>query len=136
MDHLIGRQCLFSCDRAGLSPHVACGSPSHVRPGRTVSVDCPECSFSCAGFSALPRELRGARPKQAEERAASEDSESHGHPPIVSDEDLSISHSALQDCVPKADGDSSAAPPSPHAGPGQVPGLPAEPWAEPPQEYL
>lgn len=77
-------------------------SHSSVDMGPTVALDDSE------GFSVLPEELCGARPEPVE------DSRSHSHPPIVSDEDLSVGHSTLQDCVPRADGDSSAAPLAPH----------------------
>lgn len=99
----------------------------------------PALALLSAGFSVLPEELCGARPEPVE------DSRSHSHPPIVSDEDLSVGHSALQDCVPRADGDSSAAPLAPHHCQEQVRhGLsgtlleePSEKlWEERQQEYL
>ncbi|XP_019512098.1 PREDICTED: ankyrin-2 isoform X8 [Hipposideros armiger] len=114
-------------------------SHSSVEMGPTIALDDSE------GFSALPEELCGARPEPAEERVASEDSGPHSHPPIVSDEDLSVGHSTLQDCVPRADGDSSAAPLASHRHPEQVQqglsGTPleeplADPWEEHPQEYF
>lgn len=76
---------------------------------------------------------------------ASEDSGPHSHPPIVSDEDLSVGHSTLQDSVPRGDEDSSAALLAPHRHPEQVQqglsGTPLEeplvdPWEERQQEYL
>ncbi|KAF6305712.1 ankyrin 2 [Rhinolophus ferrumequinum] len=95
-------------------------SHSSVEMGPTIALDDSE------GFSVLPEELCGARPEPAE------DSRSRSHPPIVSDEDLSVGHSTLQDCVPKADGDSSAAPLTPHHHQEQVRhGLSGTPLEEP-----
>ncbi|XP_053514090.1 ankyrin-2 isoform X12 [Artibeus jamaicensis] len=53
------------------------------------------------GFSALPEELSTLH-------AASRESRSCGPPPIVSDEDLSVSYSTFQDYTPKTEGDSPA----------------------------
>ncbi|XP_074194718.1 ankyrin-2 isoform X38 [Rhinolophus sinicus] len=98
-------------------------SHSSVEMGPTVALDDSE------GFSVLPEELCGARPEPVE------DSRSHSHPPIVSDEDLSVGHSTLQDCVPRADGDSSAAPLAAHHGQEQVRhGLSGTPLEEPSEE--
>ncbi|KAM5307154.1 ankyrin-2 isoform 26-T28 [Glossophaga mutica] len=83
------------------------------------------------GFSALPEEL-------STPHAASRESGSCGHPPIVSDEDLSVGYSTFQDCTPKTDGDSPAArlvPPTQQeqAPPGLLGTAPTEPA---PEEYF
>ncbi|XP_045686696.1 ankyrin-2 isoform X49 [Phyllostomus hastatus] len=83
------------------------------------------------GFSALPEELPAPH-------AASRESGSCGHPPIVSDEDLSVGYSTFQDCTPKTDGDSPASRPVPPQQEQMPQGLlgtaPAEPAPE--QEYF
>ncbi|XP_036885333.1 ankyrin-2 isoform X42 [Sturnira hondurensis] len=80
------------------------------------------------GFSALPEELSTLH-------AASRESGSCGHPPIVSDEDLSISYSTFQDSTPKMDGDSPAArlvppPQQEQVSQGLLRTLPTEPAPE------
>ncbi|KAM8764059.1 ankyrin-2 isoform 12-T12 [Rhynchonycteris naso] len=99
---------------------------SYAEMEQTITLDHSE------GFSALQEE-------QTPEHAASRERGSSGHPPMVSDEDLSIGYSTLQDCTPKMDGDSSAAEPLPQAHQEQVrQGLagtaPWEPAPEPQQE--
>lgn len=56
----------------------------------------------------LQEELCTAQHKQKDEQTASKERESCDHPPIVSEEDISVGYSTLQDCVPKIEGDSSA----------------------------
>lgn len=63
--------------------------------------------LSSAGFSVLQDELP-ARHLQAQEHAASRAGEACGHPPIVSDEDLSVGYSTVQDSTSRTDGDSPA----------------------------
>ncbi|XP_053767420.1 ankyrin-2 isoform X38 [Desmodus rotundus] len=89
----------------------------------------PAAADHSEGFSALPEELSAPH-------AESRESGSCGHPPIVSDEDLSVGYSTFQDCTPKADGDSPAARLVPPNQQEQVrQGLsPAE--AAPEQEYF
>ncbi|XP_035307781.1 ankyrin-2 isoform X7 [Cricetulus griseus] len=69
------------------------------------------------GFSVLQEELCVARHKQKEEQAASKESESSDHPPMVSEEDISVGYSTFQDCIPKTEGDSPAATLSPQMHP-------------------
>ncbi|XP_066240102.1 ankyrin-2 isoform X49 [Saccopteryx leptura] len=87
------------------------------------------------GFSALQEE-------QTPEHTASRERGSSGHPAMVSDEDLSIGYSTLQDGTPKIDEDSSAAEPLPqqtcqeqvHQG---LAGMATwEPALKPQQEYF
>lgn len=65
-------------------------------------------SFSPPGFSVLQEELCTAQHKQKEEHAASKEDEASDHPPIVSEEDISVGYSTLQDGIPKTEGDGSA----------------------------
>ncbi|XP_032715331.1 ankyrin-2 isoform X37 [Lontra canadensis] len=77
-------------------------SHSYAEIEQTIALDHSE------GFSALQEDLCTAQHKQKEERAASKESESCEHPPIVSEEDISVGYSTFQDCIPKVEGDSSA----------------------------
>ncbi|CAH6789082.1 Ank2 [Phodopus roborovskii] len=72
------------------------------------------------GFSVLQEELCAAQHKQKEEQAASRESESSDHPPMVSEEDISVGYSTFQDCIPKTEGDSPAATLSPQIHPEPV----------------
>ncbi|XP_040607808.1 ankyrin-2 isoform X47 [Mesocricetus auratus] len=69
------------------------------------------------GFSVLQEELCAAQHKQKEEQATSKESESSDHPPVVSEEDISVGYSTFQDCIPKTEGDSPAATLSPQMHP-------------------
>ncbi|XP_047574224.1 ankyrin-2 isoform X16 [Lutra lutra] len=77
-------------------------SHSYAEIEQTIVLDHSE------GFSALQEDLCTTQHKQKEERAASKESESCEHPPIVSEEDISVGYSTFQDCIPKVEGDSSA----------------------------
>ncbi|XP_045736507.1 ankyrin-2 isoform X4 [Mirounga angustirostris] len=77
-------------------------SHSYAEIEQTIALDHSE------GFSVLQEELSTAQHKQKEEQAASKESESCDHPPIVSEEDISVGYSTFQDYIPKAEGDSSA----------------------------
>ncbi|XP_034527251.1 ankyrin-2 isoform X49 [Ailuropoda melanoleuca] len=76
-------------------------SHSYAEIEQTIALDHSE------GFSTLQEELCTAQPKQKEEQAVSKESESCDQPPIVSEEDISVGYSTFQDCIPKAEGDSS-----------------------------
>nr|XP_048312657.1 ankyrin-2 isoform X3 [Myodes glareolus] len=78
-------------------------SHSYAEMEQTIVLDNSE------GFSVLQEELCAARHKQKEEQATSKESESSDHPPMVSEEDISVGYSTFQDCIPKTDGDSPAA---------------------------
>ncbi|XP_036046220.1 ankyrin-2 isoform X47 [Onychomys torridus] len=69
------------------------------------------------GFSVLQEELCAARHRQKEGQVASKESESSDHPPMVSEEDISVGYSTFQDCIPKTEGDSPAAALSPQMHP-------------------
>uniref|UniRef100_A0A8C8YFI2 Ankyrin 2 n=1 Tax=Panthera leo TaxID=9689 RepID=A0A8C8YFI2_PANLE len=77
-------------------------SHSYAEIEQTIALDHSE------GFSVLQEELCSAQHKQKEEQAASKENESCDHPPIVSEEDISVGYSTFQDCIPKTEGDSSA----------------------------
>ncbi|NWS56268.1 ANK2 protein, partial [Chunga burmeisteri] len=61
------------------------------------------------GFSALQEELYSSRHKQEEQHRISKDSEPTEHPPIVSEEDVSVSYSPFQDSTPRSEAEVSMA---------------------------
>ncbi|GAB1288098.1 Ankyrin-2 [Apodemus speciosus] len=73
---------------------------SYAEIEQTITLDHSE------GFSVLPEELCAAKEKKEQE--ASKESESSDHPPMVSEEDISVGYSTFQDCIPKTEGDSPA----------------------------
>ncbi|XP_027399607.1 ankyrin-2 isoform X42 [Bos indicus x Bos taurus] len=75
---------------------------SYAEIEQTITLDHSE------GFSVLQEELCTAQHKQKEEHAASKEDEASDHPPIVSEEDISVGYSTLQDGIPKTEGDGSA----------------------------
>ncbi|XP_029393785.1 ankyrin-2 isoform X12 [Mus pahari] len=78
---------------------------SYAEIEQTITLDHSE------GFSVLPEELCAAKEKKEQE--ASKESESSDHPPMVSEEDISVGYSTFQDCLPKTEGDIPAAALSP-----------------------
>ncbi|XP_014406022.1 PREDICTED: ankyrin-2 [Myotis brandtii] len=82
-------------------PLLERASHSYAEMEQTITLDHSE------GFSVLQDELPARHP-QAHEHAASRAGEACGHPPIVSDEDLSIGYSTVQDGTSRTDGDSPA----------------------------
>ncbi|XP_065763408.1 ankyrin-2 isoform X4 [Muntiacus reevesi] len=76
-------------------------SHSYAEIEQTIALDHSE------GFSVLQEELRIAQHKQKEEHAASKEDEASDHPPIVSEEDISVGYSTFQDGIPKTEGDGS-----------------------------
>ncbi|KAJ1061312.1 hypothetical protein K5549_014052 [Capra hircus] len=75
---------------------------SYAEIEQTITLDHSE------GFSVLQEELCTAQHKQKEEHAASKEDEASDHPPIVSEEDISVGYSTFQDGIPKSEGDGSA----------------------------
>ncbi|XP_052035249.1 ankyrin-2 isoform X1 [Apodemus sylvaticus] len=73
---------------------------SYAEIEQTITLDHSE------GFSVLPEELCAAKEKKEQE--ASKESESSDHPPMVSEEDISVGYSTFQDCIPKTEGDTPA----------------------------
>uniref|UniRef100_A0A8D2E2J8 Ankyrin 2 n=1 Tax=Sciurus vulgaris TaxID=55149 RepID=A0A8D2E2J8_SCIVU len=76
-------------------------SHSYAEIEQTITLDHSE------GFSVLQEELCTAQHKQKEEQSVSKENESSDHPPIVSEEDISVGYSTFQDGVPKTEVDSS-----------------------------
>ncbi|NIG58487.1 ankyrin-2 isoform X1 [Pontoporia blainvillei] len=82
-----------------LQEHI---SHSYAEIEQTITLDHSE------GFSVLQEELCTAQHKQKQEQAASKEDESYDHPPIVSEEDISVGYSTFQDSISKTEGDGSA----------------------------
>ncbi|NWI69007.1 ANK2 protein, partial [Todus mexicanus] len=61
------------------------------------------------GFSALPEELYSSRQKREEQHRLCKDSEPGEHPPVVSEEDVSVSYSPFQDSTPRSEAEVSMA---------------------------
>ncbi|XP_032300202.1 ankyrin-2 isoform X27 [Coturnix japonica] len=61
------------------------------------------------GFSVLQEELYSSRLKPEERHRISKDSDPTEHPPIVSEEDVSVSYSPFQDSTPRSEGELSMA---------------------------
>ncbi|XP_024601427.1 ankyrin-2 isoform X3 [Neophocaena asiaeorientalis asiaeorientalis] len=77
-------------------------SHSYAEIEQTITLDHSE------GFSVLQEELCTTQHKQKQEQAASKEDESYDHPPIVSEEDISVGYSTFQDSISKTEGDGSA----------------------------
>ncbi|XP_062964883.1 ankyrin-2 isoform X1 [Cynocephalus volans] len=113
-------------------------SHSYAEIEQTIALDHSE------GFSVLQEELRTAQDKQTEEQAVSKESEPCDHPPIVSEEDISVGYSTFQDSIPKTEGDGSVTAPFPQTHEeqvqqdfsGKMQDLPEESSLEYQQEYF
>ncbi|KAM6221502.1 ankyrin-2 isoform 3-T3 [Rhynchocyon petersi] len=77
-------------------------SHSYAEIEQTITLDHSE------GFSVLQEELCTTQHTQ-KEQLVSKETESCDHPPIVSEEDISVGYSTFQDCIPKNEEDSTAA---------------------------
>ncbi|XP_053110630.1 ankyrin-2 isoform X5 [Hemicordylus capensis] len=55
------------------------------------------------GFSALHEDLYSTKDKNEEEHSFSKDSEQSDHPPLVSEEDISVSYSSLHEGTPRSE---------------------------------
>uniref|UniRef100_A0A8D0HQ98 Ankyrin 2 n=1 Tax=Sphenodon punctatus TaxID=8508 RepID=A0A8D0HQ98_SPHPU len=55
------------------------------------------------GFSALHEDLYSTRYKKEEEHSVSKDSELYDHPPLVSEEDISVSYSSFHEGTPRTE---------------------------------
>ncbi|XP_054573050.1 ankyrin-2 isoform X1 [Eptesicus fuscus] len=95
----INRMDIVHLLQTNTEPLLERASHSYAEMEQTITLDHSE------GFSVLQDELP-ARHQQAHKHAASREGEACGHPPIVSDEDLSVSYSAFQDGTSRTDGDS------------------------------
>uniref|UniRef100_A0A8B9MX60 Ankyrin 2 n=1 Tax=Accipiter nisus TaxID=211598 RepID=A0A8B9MX60_9AVES len=104
-------QCLTKINRmdivhlmetSGIDSMQVHGTRTYAEIEQTIGLDHSE------GFSALQEELYSSRHKQEEHRI-SKDSELTEHPPIVSEEDVSVSYSPFQDSTPRSEAEVSMA---------------------------
>ncbi|XP_021102253.1 ankyrin-2 isoform X6 [Heterocephalus glaber] len=89
-------------------------SHSYAEIEQTITLDHSE------GFSVLQEELCTTQHKQREEQAVSQEDGAGDHPPIVSEEDISVGYPTSQDYVPQTEGNSSAVALSPQMHREQV----------------
>ncbi|XP_030305970.1 ankyrin-2 isoform X7 [Calypte anna] len=104
-------QCLTKINRmdivhlmetSGIDSLQAHGTRTYADIEQTIGLDHSE------GFSVLQEELYSSRHKQEQHRI-SKDSEPTEQPPIVSEEDVSVSYSPFQDSTPRSEADVSMA---------------------------
>lgn len=127
----INRMDIVHLLQTNTEPLLERASHSYAEMEQTITLDHSE------GFSVLQDELP-TRHQQAHKHAASREGEACGHPPIVSDEDLSVSYSTFQDGTSRTDGDSPTGERLPrervHGGLAGT-GTPEEPAPELQQQY-
>ncbi|XP_064366685.1 ankyrin-2 [Dromaius novaehollandiae] len=99
-------QCLTKINRmdivhlmetSGIDTMQVHGTRTYEEIEQTIGLDHSE------GFSALQEELYSPRHKKEEEHRLSKDSDPSEHPPIVSEEDVSVSYSPFQDSTPRSE---------------------------------
>ncbi|XP_042652589.1 ankyrin-2 isoform X35 [Tyto alba] len=99
-------QCLTKINRmdivhlmetSGIDSTPVRGTRTYAEIEQTIGLDHSE------GFSALQEELYSSRHKQEERHRISKDSEPTEHPPLVSEEDVSVSYSPFQDSTPRSE---------------------------------
>ncbi|NXW84110.1 ANK2 protein, partial [Alopecoenas beccarii] len=99
-------QCLTKINRmdivhlmetSGIDSMQVHGTRTYAEIEQTIGLDHSE------GFSALPEELYSSRHKKEEQHTVSKDSDPTEHPPIVSEEDVSVSYSPFQDSTPRSE---------------------------------
>ncbi|NXA30883.1 ANK2 protein, partial [Eudromia elegans] len=104
-------QCLTKINRmdivhlmetSGIDPMQVRGTRTYAEIEQTIGLDHSE------GFSALQEEVYSTRHKK-EEHQLSKDSDPSEHPPIVSEEDASVSYSPFQDSTPRSEAELSMA---------------------------
>ncbi|XP_058694901.1 ankyrin-2 isoform X14 [Poecile atricapillus] len=104
-------QCLTKINRmdivhlmetSGIDPVQGHGTRTYADTEQSLAMDHSE------GFSALQEEVYSSRHKQEQQRI-SKDSEPTEHPPLVSEEDVSVSYSPFQDSTPRSEADVSMA---------------------------
>ncbi|NXM50119.1 ANK2 protein, partial [Gymnorhina tibicen] len=104
-------QCLTKINRmdivhlmetSGIDPVQGHGTRTYADTEQSMALDHSE------GFSALQEEVYSSRHKQEQQRI-SKDSEPTEHPPLVSEEDVSVSYSPFQDSTPRSEADVSMA---------------------------
>ncbi|XP_028943258.1 ankyrin-2 [Antrostomus carolinensis] len=105
-------QCLTKINRmdivhlmetSGIDSRQAHGTRTYAEIEQTIGLDHSE------GFSALPEELYSSRHKQEQQHGISKDRDPSEHPPIVSEEDVSVSYSPFQDSTPRSEAEVSMA---------------------------
>ncbi|NXY16119.1 ANK2 protein, partial [Atrichornis clamosus] len=104
-------QCLTKINRmdivhlmetSGIDPVQGHGTRTYTEMEQSIGLDHSE------GFSALQEEVYSSRHKQEPHRI-SKDSEPTEHPPLVSEEDVSVSYSPFQDSTPRSEAEVSMA---------------------------
>ncbi|NWT76484.1 ANK2 protein, partial [Prunella himalayana] len=104
-------QCLTKINRmdivhlmesSGIDPLQGHGTRTYADTEQSLALDHSE------GFSALQEEVYSSRHKQEQQRL-SKDSEPTEHPPLVSEEDVSVSYSPFQDSTPRSEAEVSMA---------------------------
>ncbi|NXB66085.1 ANK2 protein, partial [Struthidea cinerea] len=104
-------QCLTKINRmdivhlmetSGIDPVQGHGTRTYTDTEQSTALDHSE------GFSALQEEVYSSRHKQEQQRI-SQDSEPAEHPPLVSEEDVSVSYSPFQDSTPRSEAEVSMA---------------------------
>ncbi|KAL2304651.1 hypothetical protein Nmel_006602 [Mimus melanotis] len=104
-------QCLTKINRmdivhlmetSGIDPMQGHGTRAYTDTEQSLALDHSE------GFSALQEEVYSSRHKQEQQRI-SKDGEPTEHPPLVSEEDVSVSYSPFQDSTPRSEAEVSMA---------------------------
>ncbi|KAM4900294.1 ankyrin-2 [Sylvia borin] len=104
-------QCLTKINRmdivhlmetSGIDPAQGHGARAYADTEHSLALDHSE------GFSALQEEVYSSRHKQEQQRI-SKDGEPTEHPPLVSEEDVSVSYSPFQDSTPRSEAEVSMA---------------------------
>uniref|UniRef100_A0A8C3XHW4 Ankyrin 2 n=1 Tax=Cyanoderma ruficeps TaxID=181631 RepID=A0A8C3XHW4_9PASS len=104
-------QCLTKINRmdivhlmetSGIEPMQGHGTRTYADTEQSLALDHSE------GFSALQEEVYSSRHKQEQQRI-SKDGEPTEHPPLVSEEDVSVSYSPFQDSTPRSEAEVSMA---------------------------
>ncbi|XP_057879859.1 ankyrin-2 isoform X17 [Melospiza georgiana] len=104
-------QCLTKINRmdivhlmetSGIDPMQGHGTRTYADTEQSLALDHSE------GFSALQEEVYSSRHKQEQQRL-SRDGEPTEHPPLVSEEDVSVSYSPFQDSTPRSEAEVSMA---------------------------
>ncbi|XP_072191165.1 ankyrin-2 isoform X37 [Excalfactoria chinensis] len=105
-------QCLTKINRmdivhlmetSGIDSMQVHGTRTYAEIEQTIGLDHSE------GFSVLQEELYSSRLKPEERHRISKDSDPTEHPPIVSEEDVSVSYSPFQDSTPRSEAELSMA---------------------------
>ncbi|XP_062349143.1 ankyrin-2 [Cinclus cinclus] len=86
----------------GIDPMQGHGTRTYTDTEQSLALDHSE------GFSALQEEVYSSRHKQEQQRI-SKDGEPTEHPPLVSEEDVSVSYSPFQDSTPRSEAEVSMA---------------------------